>query len=90
LSVILKEKYGEPLTEKINWKNTFYADDGEDDGFALSLGHLDLYSIWETENSSILLKIEGENYEISLSTIYESKNPTELLEKKKKKVLDDF
>ena len=91
LKVLLKEKYGEPQTDEVNWKNSLYQDDKEDYGLAISIGHLELYSIWETEKTSIQLIIDGDNYEINLRAIYSSKNLSEQVEKKNQKnVLDDL
>ena len=91
LKLLLKEKYGEPQTDEINWKNDLYQDDTADYGLAISIGHLELYCIWENEKTSIQLVIEGDNYEIALKAIYTSKSLSEEVKKKNQKnVLDDL
>jgi hypothetical protein len=91
LKQLLKEKYGEPQIDEIIWKNKLYQDDKENYGLAISIGHLELYCNWETEDTLIQLSINGDNYEISLQTIYKSKKLSDEVEKmKQKNVLDDL
>lgn len=91
LKQLLKEKYGEPKIDEINWKDKLYQDDKEHFGLAISIGHLELFCNWETEDTFIQLSINGDNYDISLKTLYKSKKLSEEVEKmKQKNVLDDL
>jgi len=87
----LTDKYGHPIKDETNWKNRLYADDKEQFGFAVSLGHLQLWATWETDATEILLTLKGDNYQISLMADYMSKQLRPLREaESKKESLSDF
>ncbi|MCD8403926.1 hypothetical protein [Tenacibaculum finnmarkense] len=69
----MKKKYGKPKEDKTIWKNDLYKDDYSQWGFAVSLGHLIYYSSWETEKTSILFLLNGENYDLKTVIEYSSK-----------------
>jgi hypothetical protein len=87
----LIEKYGKPKLDKITWKDNLYKDKISDWGFAVSLGHLEYLSYWETESTNISCSLDGDNYKIECMIIYSSKKLEYLREKKeKKKALDEL
>jgi len=87
----LTDKYGTPKTKEVQWKNRLYQDDQEEYGFAVSLGHLQFWSSWETEPTDILLRLWGDNYQIKLMADYESKRLRPMLEaENKKESLSEF
>jgi len=69
---ILVKKYGKPSKEEKIWLDKLYKDDYERWGFAISLGHLRYYSIWNTWDTDITLALYGDNYKISLVVEYTS------------------
>jgi len=73
LQEILENKYGIPTIDKINWKNDLFKDDKSNYGLAISLGHLEYTSVWNTEVTRIYLELKGENNKIKLNITYESK-----------------
>lgn len=73
---LMTDKYGEPKQDEINWKNNLYQSDVQQYGFAVSLGHLVYYSIWETVDTNIILELTGDNYEINVRVSYWSKDIT--------------
>ena len=77
----LTKKYGKPKENKVFWINDLYKDKYQDWGFAISLGHLSYYTIWETKDTIILLILTGENYNIDFQIEYSSKK-LKILEKK--------
>lgn len=81
----LKSKYGEPKTDKIEWKNDLYRSDQAQWGFAVSLGHLYYYAIWYADDTNIGLSIRGDNYEINTILEYESRQIIHLEERAKQK-----
>jgi len=93
LKDVLLEKYGKPSDrwfgsdkyKEIVWLNDLYKDDPSHWGFAISLGHLVYQSFWETDETEIALRLNGDNYEISLVISYFSKKLKHLEEKEKEK-----
>jgi hypothetical protein len=87
----LIKKYGKPKLDQTGWKNDLYKGKPSDWGLAISLGHLEYFSSWETDSTEIKCILTGDNYNISCWIIYSSKKLEYLLEKKeKKKALDDL
>jgi hypothetical protein len=88
---ILIEKYSNPTEDTHYWKNDLYRDDFTQWGFAVSLGHTSYFTDWETEKSSILLSLLGDNYKIRHEVQYSSKELGELeKQENKKKELQSF
>jgi len=73
LKEILTKKYGEPKIDKVIWKNDLFKSDKQDWGTAVSMGHLEYFSSWETPTTYINLGLNGDNYKISLTLGYESR-----------------
>lgn len=67
---LLSSKYGnhEPITA---WRDDLYKDDTKYWGFAISRGDLALISRWFTPTTEIGLMINGDNYHISITLIYQ-------------------
>ena len=69
----LTEKYGKPIKNTSVWSDDLYKDSPSDYGFAVSLGHLIYASNWETDTTSIIHGLTGDNYKISHNLYYQSK-----------------
>jgi len=73
LKDLLVLKYGEQTNEEEHsWINDLYMDDYSMWGLAVSLGHMNLKSMWEDNETAILLLLSGDNGEITLSVTYMS------------------
>lgn len=71
LAELYTEKYGQPLSDKVNWKNDLYKDDPSDWGMAISVGHVDFSKIWhDSDDNYIGMALSGDNYEIRTTIIY--------------------
>jgi len=85
------QKYGEPKEDEKYWNNDLYKNDYDDWGFAISLGHLSYYTVWETPITKIVLQLTGDNYKIDFGVQYGSVLLKTLEEEKvKEKKLDEF
>ena len=73
LKELLMKKYGEPFVDREIWENDLYKDDPERWGFAISIGHLKYVAGWATDSTEIGLMLAGDNYEINLMILYQSK-----------------
>lgn len=84
---LLTSKYGKPTEggkDNAIWINDLYRDDYSDWGRAISIGHLAFLSTWETHNTVINCMLNGDNYEIKLAILYNSKEFSEAEDKNKK------
>jgi hypothetical protein len=81
LSEALATKYGSPKENDVLWKNDLYKNDPQDWGMAVAVGHLSMYTKWETSTTIIFLSLSGENYKISLDVEYSSKEMDSLEDK---------
>ena len=70
---LLTKKYGNPDSAEVVWHNDLYADDPDQYGFAVSIGHLELISIWENDEQVIYCSLRGDNYTIAHTIRYDSK-----------------
>lgn len=66
----LTELHGKSPLDNINWLNRQYKDDYSKWGLALSLGHLEYNSIWNSEKTEIQLRLFGENGIVKLEAEY--------------------
>lgn len=80
LKSLLTKKYGEPATDETSWSQDLYRGDAEHYGMAVSVGHLRLWSTWETEKTSIELSCFGENFDVTVRVRYASKELESLRE----------
>jgi len=68
-----------------------YKDDYQRWGFAVSIGHLGYYAMWKTLQTSIVILLQGDNYDITLGIEYMSEELKELEEREKEKeLLENF
>jgi len=81
LKEALTKKYGKPRFDKVTWRNDLFKDSRQDWGTAISIGHLEYFSSWETSTTYINLGLNGDNYEISLNFGYYSRELKEWADK---------
>jgi|AntAceMinimDraft_17_1070374.scaffolds.fasta_scaffold26500_2 hypothetical protein len=81
LKEALTKKYGKPRFDKVTWRNDLFKDSRQDWGTAISMGHLEYFSSWETSTTDINLGLNGDNYEISLNFGYYSRELKEWADK---------
>jgi len=77
----LVQKFGKPLEEAMNWRDTSYKDDFTSWGEAVSLGHLELSSRWLTLQTEITASLSGTDDEILLTVEYAGLQLKELAKK---------
>lgn len=77
----LIQKFGKPLEENMNWRDSTYKDDFSTWGEAIRLGHLELSSRWQTPQTEILASLAGNRNEIALVVEYTGLLPKELAQK---------
>ena len=80
---ILVKKYGNAEAEKTLWQNKTYKDDRSNWGLALSLGHLELNSLWQDSETEIQLRLHGGNGRVFLVVLYSGLGYMELASKVK-------
>lgn len=92
LKKILTKKYGKPKTDLPGiWKNNLYKNDRSHWGMAISVGHLVYAAQWETSTTTISMMISGDNFKISLTLTYDSKELREWAKRiKEKEASKDF
>jgi len=91
LKEILTKKYGKPVLDKVTWKNDLFKSDKQNWGTAISIGHLDYFSSWETSTTFISLGLNGDNYKINLTLGYYSRELKEWADKiKEEKAKDEL
>ena len=81
----MTNKYGTPAEDETLWRNNLFKDEPEQYGTALSIGHLVYYSSWNLEKTEISLFIEGDNFKVSHTLEYASKEFVDLSRTEKKK-----
>lgn len=69
----LTEKYGKPTSDNTFWSKDHYKGRYEKRGLAYAMGYVETQADWESENTSIFAKIDGNDYKISVKVIYSSK-----------------
>lgn len=72
LRKLLEEKYGPPKFWGPVWKNSMFKDNPDSYGLAVSAGHLTYGTVWETPESTIILGLSGDNYQVNLTLVYTS------------------
>ena len=81
LKKTLTEKYGKPLTDRTTWDDDLFKNDRSEWGLAISIGDLSYGATWETSTTYITLRLNGDNYEISLVLAYDSRELEEWVKK---------
>ncbi len=66
----LIRKFGKPVEENMDWRDSAYKDDFSSWGTAVSLGQLELSSRWLTPQTEIEARLAGANGETSLVVLY--------------------
>jgi len=66
----LIQKFGKPLEENMNWRDSTYKDDFSAWGEAVRFGHLELSSRWQTPQTDILASLAGNRNEVALVVEY--------------------
>ncbi|MCP5051486.1 MAG: hypothetical protein GY940_30240 [bacterium] len=69
----LIKKYGVPVSDDQVWGNNLYKDNRQSWGMAISAGHMEYVAIWETKDTTIRLRLAGDNYKINIGIYYKSK-----------------
>jgi hypothetical protein len=67
---ILIQKYGRPEAERILWQDKHYQDNRSNWGLAISLGHMELNSVWMDSETEIRLRAYGGKGRIFLVILY--------------------
>ena len=80
----LTKKYGPAKVDETNWQNDALRNISSKKGLALSLGHVEYFSSWETPNTTISSSLKGDNYYVLCSIIYRSKEFSVLQQESKK------
>ena len=70
---VLIKKYGQPTSDKWEWKDDLLKNDKQEWGTAVYAGHLEYSAQWETPTTKIAIMLTGINYEIYLGIFYVSK-----------------
>lgn len=70
---LLKQKYGAPSLSNDTWYGDLYRDDPNDWGMAVGRGDLTRISSWSSADTEVTVMVSGENYEISLTIMYQGK-----------------
>ena len=72
-NVALAQKYGPAKKEEIIWSNDTYRNVVGKRGLALSLGHVEFLTFWETPDTTIASSLKEENFYVNCSVAYSSK-----------------
>ena len=87
----LTRKYGQPQNEDTTWTDNTFKNVSLKRGLALSLGHTEYLSKWETPQTMIKLSLKEENYHVLCLIEYWSKEYTYMSEETTKEdILDPF
>ena len=88
---ILIQKYSTPTIDETTWSNELFKADRSNWGMAVSTGHLEYFSAWETDTTEIILYLGSDNHEVQLQAAYYSKQLASLLEKaRQEKIQSDY
>ena len=69
----LTEKYGEPKTNEILWKDDLFKGDPNDYGLAVSIGDLAYYAQWDFDDFDIMVLCSGKEYNVTTGFLITSK-----------------
>jgi hypothetical protein len=70
VATMLRARYGAPELAERQWHNRLFADEPERLGDAISAGHLDYISRWETPRTRVLMTLRGERYQVLHEIIF--------------------
>lgn len=85
----LLKKYGQPTSDEEVWKDDQYKDRPNEWGMAVLTGDLIYKAIWGTEDTAIMIMLQGDNFEETLAIAYESKEFGEVNEKRENESTQD-
>lgn len=87
----LTKEYGPPYVDNVMWQNEEYKNKPESRGLAVSLGHLQYVSKWDTETTVITCILVGGKSKSNCVITYDAKEFQDAVRKvKQKKVMDRF
>jgi hypothetical protein len=87
----LVEKYGQPVLDDTLWKNDLFRNEPLHWGLAVSAGQLSFSTAWQTNNTTIILGLTGDNYMCVLGVTYSCRDlEKESLERERKRELKDY
>lgn len=78
----LISKYGNPVIDDEIWKDDLYKDDPSDWGMAILTGDLIYKAVWDTDDTAIMVILQGDNFHKTFAVAYESKEYSDLNETK--------
>lgn len=84
-----EKKYGKPKKDEVNWNNELYLGDKAKYGFAVSIGHVNLFSEWLKSRTRIQCVLQGENYECHLKSGYANIELEKIVKKRIEKIQQD-
>jgi hypothetical protein len=85
VSLLLAEKYGEPVGKEWIWVNDLFKGDPQEYGTAIAAEQLLVYETWETTQTEIEHSISGKEFHVVHKIRYASREYEGLMEKEKKK-----
>lgn len=87
----LTQKYGPPSEEKTLWTDDTFRYASQKKGLALSLGHTEYFSDWETSRTKVSISLKEENSYVLCVVEYWSKEYAALAEAARKEdIIDPF
>jgi len=87
----LTQKYGPAQKDEIVWLNDVYRNQRRKRGLALSLGHVEYHTSWETPDTMISCRLKERNYYVECLVEYWSKELSVLQQKlKNEEKIDPF
>ena len=84
------ERYGPPNKESTNWLNATYRNNRKKWGLALSLGHIEYVTNWNTQNTTIECSLREQNYNLICLLEYWSVEHSHLLKEAEKEIKIDY
>ena len=69
---LLIKKYGKPTLDTHHWRDDLYKGDKQNEGLAISMGHMAYIATWATPSTNIGLLLSGENFSIRCFIEYTS------------------
>lgn len=69
---LLSEKYGEPVSQSMEWADPSYEKTRKEEGHEVYMGHLSYYAYWTTLRSQIIVSLKGGDSLINLAIEYSS------------------
>jgi hypothetical protein len=90
LNGILERKYGEAIKDTAIWQgDSYYKNDTSRWGGAIHRSELSLYTLYDSERTTISSYISAEDYDVVNIIEYQTKNE-ELLQLEEEAILEDF